>query len=351
MTTEILDTVASINPDDWNQLVKGHPFAGWHWLQISEALSLDVRLRYVLVSDHSNLLAGAVCSVQDRFHSRLLQASMGWLPQHYPYLRCDMPLFIRSGLFFADPTQIDSLFPELLQAIQRLAATEKALFYSFDHILPADPIWSHLREHNCHRVEHIGDAYLDIRWSNLDDYLRSLGPQVWQKYLSVQELLVQQDITIEFADPETENPERLQQLVRNFALQKQKPYLDRRDLFSVAHTLLDQQFQLLIARQGDQRIGGIALLHDDNQWLARWPGLETEHQFSNEVYLAILIACIHQTIITGGQRLYLGLIADLTFELGTTIEKRFGATVVRNRPLHWLAGKLLKFTANPEATQ
>ena len=64
------------------------------------------------------------------------------------------------------------------------------------------------------------------------------------------------------------------------------------------------------------------------------------------------MACVEQVILAEGQRLYLGVIPHQSLQhLGATLEKRFGATAVRNRFLHWLGGRLLQVTANPDAAQ
>jgi predicted N-acyltransferase len=350
MTAEIFETITSINPDQWNQLTEGHPFANWQWLQADETLSGDSKLRYVILSHQGKMQAGAVCSVQNRFHSRLLQSTLAWLPRRFPYLRCDMPFSLSSGLFFAEPPQLDKQFPELLEAIKTLAQIEHALFYSFDHLLAADPVWPYLQDWNFHRIEHISEAYLDICWPSQETYLESLAIQERQEYLHIQEFLGQQNISIETADPAREDLEALQRLTRDFTLHNQKPHHYRKDLFSTASTLLGKNFKLIIARQDHRVIGCLVLLHDAYEWLIRWPGLDIEHELSSEIYAAMLAASIQQVIIAKGHRLYLGVFAHQTLQnLGAIFEKRFGATAVRNRPLHWLAGRLLKITANPDA--
>ena len=350
MSVEIFETITLINPDQWNRLTEGQPFATWQWLQADEALSGDGQARYVLLTNHGDLQAGAVCSVQSRFHSRMLQASFGWLPRHFPYVRCDMPFLLNSGLFFADPTQCNRLLPELLAAVKTVATQERALFYSFDHLLVVDPAWPFLQRQNLHCIQHISEAYLEICWASQAAYLDSLSDPSREEYLHIQELLELQNILIETAVPTAEDPTALHRLICEFALQNKKPHQFPRDFFSTAFTLLGLSSKLIVARQNHHLLGCLVLLQDARQWLIRWPGLATEHDLSAEVYSAMLAASIQQVILAKGQRLYLGVIDPHALQnLGATFEKRFGLTAVRSRPLHWLAGKLLKFTANPDA--
>jgi len=352
MTTEIFETISSVDPDKWDRLTKGHPFAGWHWRQANETLLGASKPRYVILSQDGDFQVGAVCSIQNRFHSRLLQSFVGWLPRRFPNVRCDMPLPLRSGLFFADPAQFEQMFSELLTAVKTMARSENALFYSFDHLLPTDPAWTRLQALNFHRIEHISEAYLDVHWTSLEAYLDSPAAPERQEHLRVQEILRRQGITVETAVPSTENLEALQNLVSDLARSRQKPHQLRQDLFATAHHLLDEDFKLIVARQDNRAIGCVVLLHDAKEWLIRWPGLDVAHEWGSEVFTAMLVTCLQQVILAGGHRLYLGVIPHETQQhLGATLEKRFGATAVRNRFLHWLGGRLLNVTANPDAAQ
>jgi predicted N-acyltransferase len=352
MTIEVFETITLVSPDEWNRLTIEYPFANWHWLQASETLLGESGSRYVILSQNGAFQAGAVCSIQNRFHSRLLQSLLGWLPRHLPYVRCDRPLPLRSGLFFADPAQFEQLFPELLEAVKTVARLENALFYSFDHLLPADPAWPHLQALNFHRIEHISEATLSIHWASLEAYLEYLAPEARQEHLRVEAVLRQHNIMIETAVPSTEDLAALQRLVGDLALSKQKPHHFRQDLFSTAHHLLGQDFKIIVARQDNCAIGCVILLRSAHEWLVRWPGLDVEHEWSAEVYSAMLVACVEQVILAQGQRLYLGVMPHQTLKyLGATLEKRFGATAVRNRFLHWLGGRFLNITANPDAAQ
>jgi predicted N-acyltransferase len=352
MATEIFESIDQIDSSEWNQLVRDRSFAGWHSLRVAEAVISKHQARYITLRHHGTLQAAAVCSIQDRFHSRFLQWSMGWIPRHFPYLRCDLPIYPGSGLFFSNEEQLDVVFPKLLMGMMSILRQERALFHSFDHLLPIDPIWIFLQNHNYHRFDHLSEAYLDIGWTSFEDYLKDLTQKENETFAHTQEQLKHRGITIEITDPLCEDVNALQQLVIHLSYREQKPYIYANDLFIRASTMMGKDFKLIIARQSGRAIGCIALLHDTNEWIVRWPGLDLECESNAEVYYGLLAECIRQAIIANGQRLYLGVIDFRTIQhFGITIEKRMGAAAVRSRPLHWLAGRMLGLTANPEARQ
>jgi predicted N-acyltransferase len=352
MKIEIIETIDQIDSSEWNRLVRDRSFASWRWLQVTEALISKQQVRYIVLRGNSTLQAAAVCSIQNRFHSRLLQSMMGWLPRYFPYLRCDMPISATEGLFFSNEAQLEVVFPKLLRGIKAILRQEHALFYSFDHFLPADPVWMCLQANHFHRFEHVSETYLDIDWTSFESFLTTLPKIEYERFLQTQSQMERQGIKIELTDPHLEDMNVLQQLTIDLSRYVKKPYIYSRDLFVPAHELMDKDFKLIVAHQYGRAIGCVAMLCDTHQWIVRWPGLDLQCELGVQVYDGLLSECIRQAIIAKGQRLYLGVIDLGTIQhFGSTIEKRMGAAAVRSRPLHWLAGRLLGLTANPEASQ
>jgi predicted N-acyltransferase len=347
VTTEIFKTIDQVDPSEWDRLVEGRPFADRHWLQVTEALLLDHQPRYVLLRQDGRLEAGAVCSIQRRFHSRVLQAALGWLPRHFPSLRCDMPIYNGTGLFFADPGQFDKLFPELLDGLQTLFRQERILFYSFDHLLPADPAWAFLQARGHHRIDHMLDARLEIHWTSFEDYLKSLPQEEYEKHVQIRAGLASQGITIEAVDPLAEDPAVLDRLWSGQARREREPHMYDSDLFPKVFSLMGKDLKLIVARQEGRIVGCVFMLHNCNDWFVKWHGLDLAATANTGTHQGMLAECIHQAILAGGRQIRLGLIEDRTIKLlGATAERRIGATAVRSRPLHWLAGRFLGMTVN-----
>jgi len=348
-TTEIITDINRIEADEWNQLTKERPFATWQWLQLTQAVVVDHQPRYVLLRENGELQAAAVCYLQSRFHSRVLQLALGWLPRAFPILRCAIPISYDPGLLFSDQQPLEKLLPELLNSVQTLLRQERASFYSFDHLAPTDPIWLFLKAQGYHRVEHLIETYLDIKWAMFEDYLGALSRKKRTEYVRIRGRLERENITIGVADPLSEDGVLLKKLVHNVFQRHADPDPYSADLFAKAGALLGENFKLVVARQNGDCIGCFALLRSGTEWTAKWAGLDYERTLDTGTYYGLLAESVRQTILSGGTRLRMGATAYQTKQhFGVTVEERIGAMAVRVRSLHWLAGKIMNFTSNSE---
>jgi predicted N-acyltransferase len=351
MVTEVFESIEQIDFSEWNQLVAGRSFADWRWFQVTEALLANYQPRYLLLRENGQIWAGAVCSINNQFHSRLLQSTIGWLPRQFPTLRCDAPVHFDSGLFFSDPDRFTELFPELLRNLQTLLQQERISFYSFDHLLPTSPTWTFLRAKNYHRIKHVGaEINLEIRWTSFEDYLESLLKQEYEEYLQTKNNLEAQSIIVEAANPSAEDLDDLQRLQNNYSRYVRAPKLYHNDLYRRAYKLMGEDFKLVVARRNGKTIGCIVMLRSLNDWIAKWMGLNDEFMAADTtIYYGMLAECIHQAILAGGNRICMGTTVPPTIQsFGGTLGRRIGAMSIRNRPLHWMAGWILGITANPE---
>ena len=156
-------------------------------------------------------------------------------------------------------------------------------------------------------------------------------------------------IAIGVSDALVEDQAQLHLLVKNVFQRHGEPVLYREDLFTRASALMGEDFKLIVARQAGQRIGCAALLRSGNEWIAKWPGLDYQRALNTGTYYGVLAECVRQAIQAGGSRLRLGATAYQTKQhFGVSVEERTGAIAISARPLHWLAGKLIDVTANPE---
>lgn len=351
-TTEIFESVDSLDRSEWDRLVEGHPFAEWRWLQVTEKVLLGHQPRYVLVRQAGELVAGAVCSLQDRFQSRLLQATLGWLPRRLPVLRCGVPISYNPGLFLSREKDASALWPALLGGIQQLLRRENASFHTFDYLSPQDLAWAFLQGNGYHRIQHLTETNLDICWASMEEYVSKLPKKKRSEYVRVHGHLERQGISIAETDPHSEDKTVLYQLVVNVFRRHGEPVLYDEDLFLRVVALLGDDFKLVVARQNGEILGCVALVRSGNEWMAKWAGLNYERTLNTGTYYGLLAECVRQAIHTGGKRLRLGATAYQTKQHFCVVaEERIGALAVRGRPLHWLAGKALRLTANSEDSQ
>jgi predicted N-acyltransferase len=345
-TTEIIESIIQVDPDEWNELVKDRPFASQRWLRVTEAVLLVHQPRYVLLRCNGNLQAAAVCSIQSWFQSRLLQSTLGWFISRYPGLRCGVPISYDPGLFFHNQELAGDLLPKLLQGIQTLIRRERVSFHTIDHILPVALSWEFLQAHGYHRIEHLAEVYLDIQWTSFEEYFKHLSSKKRKEYVRIQRRLGREGITFDVVDLLVEDEIVLQRLVNNVFQRHQEPTLYPDGLFSKANALMGEDFKLIIARQNGESLGCIAMLRSGSEWLVKWPGLNYERTLDTGTYYGLLAECIRQTIQTGGTRLRMGATAYQTKQhFGVTVEKRIGALAFQNRLIHYSAGKALQVTA------
>src|SRR5829696_2408081 len=94
----VVDTIARVDPAEWDDLAAGRPFADHRWLRLTEALLVEHEPRYVLLRRDGRLAAAAVCALGRRLQSPTLRRRAGWLLRLVPYLRCEIPIAFDDGL-------------------------------------------------------------------------------------------------------------------------------------------------------------------------------------------------------------------------------------------------------------
>lgn len=342
-TTEIIESINQINPDEWDHLVQNRPFTNWHWLQLTETVLVNHQPRYVLLRQDGTLQAAIVSALQTRFQNPLFQATLGWVIRRFPGLRCSLPLSCDSGILLNDQVSLAEMFPRLMQGLQDLIQQEHVSFYTIDHIWPTMPLWQYLQSRGLHRIEHLSEIYLDTPWPSFEAYLKSLTSKKRGQYRRVGRRLEEQDITLAVADPLTEDIQTLQTLVNNVFQRHREPNLYVDDLFAKASKLMGDDFKLIVARKEGQLIGCLAMLRSGNEWIGKWVGLDYELTWNTRTYYGLSAECVRQTIQAGGQRLRMGTTGyETKRDLTAVEENRIGGLAFCIRPIHFLAGMALK---------
>jgi predicted N-acyltransferase len=345
-TVEIFESIEQINQDAWDQLVKDRPFANSLWLRVTENVLVTHQPRYILLRQADELKAGAICLLQSRFQSPLLQFMLGWYIRRFPGLRCGIPISYHSGLIFHPESSPGDWLPALVQGIQKLIQRDHVSFYTIDHLSPADAVWTYLQTRGYHRIEHLPEVYLDVQWESFEDYLTQLPKKKRKEYVRIKGRLERENITIETASLQNQDQRALQRLVNNVFERHKEPTLYQSDLFLTANALMGEDFKLIVAHQSGQLIGCIALLRNGSEWMIKWPGLDYERALDTGTYYGLLAECVRQTIQSGGTRLHLGATAYQTKQhFGVTVENKIGALAFPNPVAHYLAGKMLQLTA------
>lgn len=342
-STQILGSITQVDPQEWECLAQGQPFAERRWLEMTEAVLVNHQPRYLLLRQDGKLQAGMACALQSHFQSPMLQSLLGAYICRFPGLRCGVPISYDPSLFFCDSTQSAALLPELIKGLQALLRQERVSFYTIDHLAEEGADWAFLRSRGYHRIDHLAEVYLDIQWASFEEYRASLPKKKRAEYMRIKNRLEREGITLEVADLEQEDKGLLERLVNNVFQRHKEPSMYHGDLFARARNLLGEDFTLIVARQGGQMIGCIALMRSGSDWVVKWPGLDYERVLNTGTYYGLLAACVRQVIEAGGRRLRMGATAYQTKQhFGVTVEERIGALAFCNPLVHYAGGKALK---------
>jgi predicted N-acyltransferase len=335
---EIVDAIRHVEPEAWDELAAGRPFADHRWLGLTEELLLGHEPRYVLVRRDGRLVAAGVCALGRRWQNPALQRRAGWLLRVAPVLRCEIPIALGSGLLVRpgdDPAP-------LLDGLARLAAREHAAFTRLDHLPPGDAAWPALGRAGYRPVPMWAETRLALGWPSLDRYLASLSSHKRRELNRVRRRAEAEKLVVEPLDPSPECAPRLRALVgqvlaRHAAIER---YAD--DLFPRARAALGDDLRLLALRRDGHLVGCGALLRRGDEVSAKWLGLDYAETRGTVAYTRVLIGCVEAAIDLGAAVLRLGATAYQTKQhFGVALEERSAAVTAALPPLTHLAVRAL----------
>jgi len=341
---EIVDSIERVEPEAWDDLAAGRPFADHRWLRLTEALLLDHEPRYVLLRQGGRLAAAGVCALGRRLQNPALQRRAGWLLRIVPFLRCEIPIALEPGLLLRrgdDPTP-------LLAAIERLADRERAAFTRLDHLSPRADAWPGLSRAGYRPIPMWTETRLALPWPSLDAYLASLSSRKRGELNRVRRRAEAEGLLVEPLRPTDDTDARLRGLVgqvldRHAALESYAP-----DMFTRARAVLGDDLRLLALRRGGRLVGCAALLRSGDELSAKWLGLDYAETRNTVAYARLLLGCVEAAIDLGAPSLRLGATAyETKRHFAVALEERAGAVSARLSPLTRLAARALGAGARP----
>ncbi len=340
-TLEIAHSIAQIDEKAWNWMCQHHTFAEHRWQRLAEAIINNYEPRYVLLRDEGTLCAAAICSIEKHFYDPRLETIVGPLLQVFPCMRCVLPLAADSGMI-VHPDHAQQL-PALLDAVRELARQERISFYTIDNLYDNDPIWAHSQDRGYHRIPMLEEIYLDIEWTSFDDYLAALPKKKRNEYRRTGRALAAQGIEMRTIQPTADNQPHLTRLVNNVFAHHHEPVTYKEGAFLKAQNIMDGDMCLYGAYQGDEIIACAAFLRSGDVGALKCMGLAYERTMDTGAYYQIVAEGIRHAIDGKVRRLYLGATAYQTKRHFAPVrETRDGAMIICNRPLHWMAGPVLR---------
>jgi len=344
-TVEIVDRIDRVNQEEWDALCKERPFASHRCLDLSEKIYAHHEARYLLLRSNGRLEAGAICALQRSFHlsayvsNRMLQNFVARLLARFPPLNCAIPIVFESGLLVRPGGDSARVIPALLDEMDDLAARERVSFVGLVNLGPHHTAWPALSRAGYHSVGLPSDTYLEINWTDFEDYQADLPHKKRSEFRRVRRRAGDAGVTVETVRPSPEIEPRLRQLVCNVHQRHNlaDPYTP--DLFLNIADVMAEDLSLLVARQGGDMIACLALLRSGGELAIKFPGLDYERTLDTFTYHLIMTESVAKAIDLGVRRLRLGATAyRLKKLMGATVEDRFLALNVRGRLLHRLVG-------------
>jgi predicted N-acyltransferase len=365
LTVGVLDRTDRLDQAEWDELCADRPLAGYRWLRLAEAVLIDFNPRYLQLRCNGRLEAAAVCVIQRQFHlsaylpSRFLQAIAGRFLARFSSLSCEIPFSFSPGLLVRPGCDPDRLIPPLLEAMEDLAARERAFFVKLSNLSSHDAARLVRYRPGYHVVSMLADTYLPISWPTFEDYQASRPAKKRRELRRVCRRAQEAGMAVEphRLSPETEP--RLRELVRNLIQRHDQKDWYVPDFFSRTRDVLGEDFSLLVARREGEIVACVALLRSKDELFPKWLGMSYEHTENTYTYHLFMAEIVARAIEMGVRRLWTG---PTTYEvkklLGTVFEARCLVLAARNRlfhrPIGWglaLWGKLMDSAAIADATE
>ncbi len=344
---EVASRIDRVDPEEWDGLCAGRPFSGHRWLRLGEEVMLDYEPRYLLLRREGRLEAGAVCAVQRHFHlsayltNRHLRAAVGGLLARFPLLRCGVPISFQPGLLVR-PGVPFSLVSALLQGIWDLAAEERAPWIGLYDLGVDDGAWPALHAAGYHVVKLLPDACLELSQPSFEEHLARLSTKNRHELRRQRRRALEAGVKIDLFQLSPDNEARVRQLVSNVLYRHDQPDFYQPDLFSRALALLGDDMTLMAGWQGEHLVACGALLHDGDDLLLKWLGLDYSRTWNAHTYHLIMTELVAHAFQLGVRRVRCGPTAyEVKERMGAALEEHCLALAMRGRLFHELLGLFL----------
>lgn len=328
-SAEVLDTIASVDPDEWDGLCAPGDFTGHRWLRLAERVLAGHRPRYVLLRSRGRLVAAAVCTLRQRLQNPRLDSWFGRVLRGRPYLHVGVPMMARSGLLAAHTG-------ELHTELRALARRERAPFSIVDHLPAPYPVWD-----GCHAMPLAPETRLDLAYGSYGEYLDGLPRKRRQELRRMERRWLGEGIAVRPVTPAGRHSPHLDRLVGNVLRRHHGVHRFGPDLFPAAAAVLGDDLTVLAAYRHDVLVGCVALLRDGDDLAAKWIGRDYGLTGGTGVYYAMVAGCVRSAIASGVRRVHFGASAyETKKQFGVCLEPRGRLLAARNPLLNRLLRRI-----------
>jgi predicted N-acyltransferase len=355
-TVELATTIEQVDPAEWDSLCGGRSFVNHRWQRLREAVYARYDPTYLQLRRRGRLEAAVICLRPLRFMFPLsipnpaLRAVWGRLAAHWRPLRCGAFDSCQPALLTRLGCDPDPLAAALLEAVRELAAERQAPAISMVNLGPRDAAWPALQAAGYQAVRLRPNTYLDLPWSTVECYRRSLPRRKRKELERHRRRAWDQGVSWDTHQVSPETEPTLRKLVRNVFERHnaQDPHVP--DLFTRVKGVLGDDFRLLVARQQEHPIGCMTLLRCGGELTVEWLGLDYSRSRNTHTYHCLLSESVAQAIEMGVRRVWFGdTVYELKRDVGATLENRYAAVALPNPRLNRMLGPALTLIGLPLA--
>lgn len=340
---QVAHSVAEIDPEAWDRLSQGRPFASYRWYRYGETVMADTLPVYVLVSQAGEPVARATFWLRTNeplpISAGPIRTLVEALMARWPLLICQAPLADESGLILPDPPLRDEALARIAEVALEQAERHGASFVAFVYLGPEEsrlagwPVGFAAAE-----LPEPGTC-LSLAWPDFESYLRSLPRSARKNYRRNCNRAADQGVEV-VSQPTVTDLDEAMRLIGNVEQRHgSPPYPWARAALEHAHMV---EATWLAARVGGRLVGCGSVLGEGDARFLKFLGLDygVSYAYFQLVYAGIRCA-IEQgvRVLVGGAGAY-ETKQRLGFQLVDTNYVAFaGRGPVLGRLGRWLVGK------------
>lgn len=310
---QIFSSVTQVDPDEWDRLAQGQPFASYRWYQFGEAVLTGMLPTYIVLSQGGEPVARSTfwLSRQEVMPvPPLVRAFLKQVLRRWPVLICRTPVVEYGGLALPVPSLRKEALAVMSQTVREIGRQQNASFTMFDYADPHDDTLCWPPEFAVTGIADPGMS-LNIQWPDFESYLGQLSKSMRKDYH--RHLNRAKDLGIEVrAQSEVTRIQEALPLIRNVEQEHHTtPKFYAQATLENAHRVPSVW---LTAEIGEQLVGCGLLLGDGDTYFLTLLGLDYGVRF---VYFQLFYAAIRAAIEAGAHTLFGGSGAyDLKQRLG-----------------------------------
>jgi predicted N-acyltransferase len=252
-------------------------FFTYEWFKTLESFGMLPKPFYMTITNEGEILGIAPCFIDE------INDFFNWGPNILPFLHrtlnvserlglarrnlllCYSPACCRSKILFASKYSHKEILSLFSKKIDEICEKQKILFSSFLFVSEFDELlMKNLESLNYTKFPNVVTFYLDVSWSNFEDYLKSLKHRMRLNIRREIKKLSDNGVTIE-EEPLSENiAGKLSDLQANLSTKYDPARRNRLDpsFFMLLHKFAGAKLRLFVARKNEEIIGfSLSLQH------------------------------------------------------------------------------------------